>query len=90
MPEYKIAVAVPRECQAFQRKIEAALQEEWPDSVVSFKDEDFGQCLVTSVTIPPSASMKDADSGEELTTCAMLAAAQEIVVKTCPGESSGF
>jgi hypothetical protein len=90
MQEYEIVVTIPRECQASQRTIEAALQEEWPDSVVSFKDEDFGQCLVTSVTIPQSASMNDVDSGEELATSAMPVAAQEIVAKTCPGESNGF
>lgn len=90
MHKYEIVVAVPPEWQALKRKFEAALQEEWPDSLVSFEDEDLGECLVTSVTIPLSASMKDADSGEELATNAMLAAAQEIVVETCRGESSRF
>lgn len=90
MQKYEIVVAIPRECQSFERKIEAALQKEWPDSLVRFKDEDFGQCLVTSVTIPPSASIKDADSGEELAPSGIMVAAQEIVVTTCPGESSGF
>lgn len=90
MHKYEIVLEIPRESQGLKPRIEAALREEWPGSDIIFEETDLDQCLVTSVTIPPSASMKDADSGEELAPSAILAAAQTIVVETCGDDSSGF
>lgn len=88
MEKYEFVVALPTECYGLKSRIMVALQKEWAMSEITFEDTDVDQCLVTSVTIPKSASITDTASGEEVGTTGTIAAAQEMVSRICNGDSS--
>jgi hypothetical protein len=81
--QYKFRLAIPGEFQDYKQKIEAALRAEWPSSEFTYAEIDHGQCLVTGLELPKSASVIDAQSGEDVLGEATIAAAQEIVGEIC-------